>query len=175
MSYILDALKKSEQERQQNNGPSLQTVHRPHLINKHAGKRSVLIVLLLLITGAMVLAGGWYFYNKPIPDAEPVAAVPAIVEPQLVTDVTPQIELSRYIAEFSELPDPVQQAIPALTFSFHVYSDNPARRTIIINKRRVREGDNVSEGLLLESITPQGVVLQWQGQHRFAINVVENW
>ena len=32
MSYILDALKKSEQERQQNSGPNLQTVQRPHLV-----------------------------------------------------------------------------------------------------------------------------------------------
>ena len=176
MSYILDALKKSDQERQQNNGPSLQTVHRPHLVNKQARNKTI-IILLLLIVLAVIAAAGWFFYASPVLQ-QPSVSKPMtqpIAQPEPVQAVAPQLTPADYIVEFSELPDPVQKAIPALTFSFHVYSDNPARRTIIINKRRVREGDNISAGLLLEAITEQGVVLQWQGQHRFNINVVESW
>ncbi|ARN75601.1 general secretion pathway protein GspB [Oceanicoccus sagamiensis] len=175
MSYILDALKKSDQERQQNNGPGLQTVQRPHLMNKQGHTRNIVIILLLLVIMALVLAGAWSIYNKPVATVEEVALPQLAPQPQPVAVVSPPPSPSSYIVEFSELPDPVQKAIPALTFSFHVYSDNPERRTIIINKRRVREGDSVSQGLVLEAITQQGVVLQWQGQHRFTINVVENW
>ncbi len=178
MSYILDALKKSDQERQQNNGPSLQTVQRPHLLNKQGRSRHLVLLVLLCL---MLVAGGWYLKDitgltvpKPLAQEavqSPVVAPVATPKPVIV----PPVELNQQLVEFSQLPDPVQQAIPALTFSFHVFSDNPERRTIIINKRRVREGNEVSAGLVLEEITEQGVILQWQGQHRFTIDVVENW
>ncbi len=178
MSYILDALKKSDQERQQNNGPNLQTIQRPHLINKRGGARNLQVVLLFTVV-VLLVAAGWYFYGGSISINKASVAAAPVVETQPAPVVTqslpePAPTYSEPV-EFSQLPDPVQQAVPALTFSFHVYSDNPERRTIIINKRRVREGDAVTPGLVLESITSQGVVLQWQGQHRFTINVVENW
>ncbi len=56
-----------------------------------------------------------------------------------------------------------------------MYSANVDRRTIIINKRRVKEGAVVSEGLTLIEITEKGVVLDWKKRYRFMIDVVENW
>ncbi|HEB27689.1 MAG TPA: hypothetical protein ENI05_07910 [Porticoccus sp.] len=197
MSYILDALKKSDQERQQNTGPSLQTVHRPHLINKNSNRWGAVIFISVVVVCSTVL-GLWYINfasvstvieSKVVTDSVDLEPVP-VPDPSPIESDKPVTKISQSnpsaqtvndaaiagpVVEFWELPDPVQTAIPALTFSFHVYSSNPDKRTIIINKHRVREGDSVSHGLILEEITEQGVILQWQQRYRFSINVVESW
>jgi general secretion pathway protein B len=53
--------------------------------------------------------------------------------------------------------------VPELTLELHVYSDDPARRFVIINGRRYREGAALNEGLVVESITAEGAVLDSQG------------
>ena len=192
MSYILDALKKSQQERQQQQGPSIQTIHKPHVLHaRPAGNPWPWIVLCVLI---LVLAGGGFWYlqqSAPVPAVPLAMDKPAPANPAPVSDdaaerqavaselmpaqPTTAAASKPPLVEFYQLPDPVKQQIPALTFSFHVYSANPERRTIIINNQRLREGAVVSEGLQLEEITGQGVILNWQNRHRFAISVVENW
>jgi general secretion pathway protein B len=210
MSYILDALKKSDQERQQNNGPGLQTIQRPHRLDKR--RFGFLPVIITSFCCCLLFAASFWFYfyyQDPRLATVPTATIAAttigpatidpatettaldtttidvpssasaaeknpsdsvaVIKPSTATTATPTP-----VVEFWQLPDPVQKAIPPLTFSFHVYSDNPERRTIIINKRRVKEGDTIESDLVLEEISQQGVVLQWQGQ-RFYINVVENW
>lgn len=183
MSYILDALKKSDQERQQGKGPTLQTVQRP-LRSRRAASAVWLTVALAL--GAALAAGFFgYLSRTPAVVLAPTPIQPApVVNPNSApaqrsasapvavlapVDVGTQPPLA-----FWELPDPVQAEIPAMTFSFHVFSPSPSRRTIIINERRLHEGDAIKAGLLLEEITEQGVVLRWQ-QHRFYIPVVDNW
>lgn len=217
MSYILDALKKSDQERQQNAGPSLQTMQRPHVIARRSTVFNLTVVAIVaLICLSATLS--WYFYTAaPVKSvAEVIVSQQAIQEvDESVTDrafaeadsgergtdvaasdhsnteaaeannteaaeannteAAEALLIPDVILQYWELPDPVQQAIPAMTFSFHVYSDNPTRRTIIINNRRMREGSLVSEGLILEEITQEGVIFNWEKQHRFTINVVENW
>lgn len=185
MSYILDALKKSDQERQQNNGPNLQSVHRQQPLLKPVSSKLWLLVVFLLVI--IFVTGGWLFLSlsqPPLMAAKLSEAKQAKGSAPQPVSQTPEQSLAPTevvhntglpIVELWELPDPVRQQIPPMTFSFHVYSENPARRTIIINKQRVREGSTVSAGLVLEEITPQGVVFNWQKTHRFAINVVENW
>ena len=50
----------------------------------------------------------------------------------------------------------------------HVYADEPAQRFVILNSRKLREGDTGPEGLAMEEILPEGVVLGFKG-HRFFI------
>jgi general secretion pathway protein B len=73
-----------------------------------------------------------------------------------------------------ELPDDVRNNLPAMTFSFHVYSTNPQQRTIIINNRRMREGEEISAGVQLQEITEDGVILGYQ-QYRVHISVLSGW
>lgn len=206
MSYILDALKKSDQERQQGNNPTLQTIHKPNFADDTSSKwRFVALIMAMLVLSLAALAV-WYLLassetarqsveltseqalvnrvdqadTSSTPDV--VATVP-VNHAQKLTTVEDRDEQTRVtepavlatVVEFWELPDPIQQQIPSLTFSFHVYSTNAERRTIIINKRRVKEGAVVAEGLTLIEITKDGVVLDWKNRHRFMINVVENW
>lgn len=78
------------------------------------------------------------------------------------------------IEEVDELPEDVRNNLPAMTFSFHVFSSTPQQRTIIINNRRLREGEEVSAGLTLQQITEDGVVLLFE-QHRIHISVLSGW
>jgi len=67
---------------------------------------------------------------------------------------------------FAELPLSIQQDIPKLSILFHVYSGNPGGRLVGINDRMLREGDSVAPGLVLEQITPDGMILAYKG-YRF--------
>ena len=195
MSYILEALKKSEQERQQQQAPNLQTIQRSHLFHRgsHRSQQYILVALtaFLIVTVTFFVMPSTIFdsivnaLNKALPvvssqtesiydsvvDASPIEAKVKLVESALVDPVL----LEPILVEYWELPDPVKKKIPVMTFSFHVYSDNAERRTIIINGRRVKEGAVVLPDLVLEEVTREGVVFNWRGQYRFSIDVVSQW
>ena len=68
------------------------------------------------------------------------------------------------------LPAAFSRSIPAINLDIHVHSTIPSKRFVLINSKRYREGDQLSEGPLLEAITSDGVILRHQGQ-RFLIPV----
>lgn len=53
--------------------------------------------------------------------------------------------------------------VPELSLELHVYSEDPARRFVIINGSRYREGATLGEGPVVEAITSEGAVLDSQG------------
>ena len=63
---------------------------------------------------------------------------------------------------FEELPVQVRNRIPELSFAGHAYGDDAGKRMIIINNRIVREGDLISNGLSLEQITLDGVIISYK-------------
>ncbi|MEJ2645206.1 MAG: general secretion pathway protein GspB [Gammaproteobacteria bacterium] len=62
-----------------------------------------------------------------------------------------------------DLPANVRQGLPALHVDVHVYARNPARRFVLINMHRYREGDTLAAGPRLLRITQGGVVLEYHG------------
>ncbi len=54
--------------------------------------------------------------------------------------------------------------LPAMQLNLHVYDDVPAGRYVLLNGRRLREGDELSDGIRVERITPRGVVLNASGR-----------
>ena len=70
------------------------------------------------------------------------------------------------VIEMGNLPLQVRQTLPAMAISFHAYSDTPDGRLVGINNRTRREGDYIVPGLLLEQITPDGMIFGYQG-YRF--------
>ena len=72
------------------------------------------------------------------------------------------------------MPADYQSTVPDLKFSFHVYSKNPDKRTIIINGRRMREGQMITSQLKLRVITETGVICHFKGRF-FHVDVVEKW
>jgi general secretion pathway protein B len=59
-------------------------------------------------------------------------------------------------------------SLPALQLLLLAYDGLPANRYVLLNGRRLREGDEVAEGIRLESIVPTGVVLNARGR-RFVL------
>lgn len=54
-------------------------------------------------------------------------------------------------------------ALPDLRLDIHVYSNKPSDRFVFINMHKYTEGDTLSEGPVLERITPEGAVLNQRG------------
>lgn len=204
MSYILDALKKSDQERQDNQGPTIKTIQRPPRSFANRDSKASMIFVIFLILAFVVAAVYWLYTppallstsssikkelakkpvsqektsisldnsNKIVLQEREVNSLPGESQKKITANRAQNLTP---LVEFWELPDHIQQVIPPLTFSFHVYSKNAERRTIIINKHRMSEGDTVLQNLVLEKITKEGVELMWKEQNRFSINVVEKW
>jgi general secretion pathway protein B len=194
VSLILDALKKSEQERRRERGPDLQSIHQSTVAVPVPPRRGwwALAAAVVLLNAAAL---GWWWWRDAAEPAAAAAAVPpesAAPQPEVPADPPPApspaataaVEPAEFatvapareppVQELWELPEPVRRQLPAMTYSFHVYASDPSRRTIIINNQRMREGSEIQPGLRLEAITEDGVILATEG-HRVHIAVLEGW
>lgn len=54
--------------------------------------------------------------------------------------------------------------LPPLRVSMHVYDPDPARRFVLIDGRRLREGDLLAADLRLVAIEREGLQLDWRGR-----------
>jgi general secretion pathway protein B len=93
------------------------------------------------------------------PAASPAPAAPAGAGPAGAVPERPAVTQG-------ELPVAIQQQIPKLSILFHLYAANPRDRLVGINDRMLHEGDTVEPGLVLEQITPDGMILNYKG-YRF--------
>lgn len=243
MSFILDALRKSDAERQRQSAPGLADIRYARPQARRSPWLPLLVVVLVANLGFMAFQWG---RSGPVPTAAPAASVAspatlpgpavsaapgpgavvgALPDPAPATNrpapVPPEVrplagEADPEAAGLPLLPDPVtadavagldsaltavagldpqlpaaaavpvpaptsrireeaglptgQQLIaagtlrvPELSLELHVYSDDAARRFVIINGRRYREGATLNEGPVVESITSEGAVLDSQG------------
>jgi len=74
----------------------------------------------------------------------------------------------------SEIPDSVRKKIPNIAFEGHIYSSTPERRSIMVNGRKMREGEVVGDRLLIRQITPEGAEFEYEG-YRFRLNALQDW
>lgn len=118
--------------------------------------------------------------RKPLPAVAAVeSAAPAMVEPAVrepaaaperqeaaVSDPegAPVDEAGRSVPELWQLPSQIRSEIPPVTISVHVYSPDEAGRFVIVDRRKYWEGDLLQGGLLLESILPDGIVVEFRGR-----------
>lgn len=204
MSYILEALKKADQERSRGAVPDLRASHR--LAGGRRGYRRLALVLVLLFLGVQALLLFLYLRGSPSAPPAPVAleepassrgvapptrpvALPARDAPE--PDPTPAIVLappSASTPRVKQVPSPagresapeetpvysinpwqrgsaaIQQLAAGLSLDVHVYAQQPEQRFVLINMRRYREGERLEAGAVLERITPEGVVLSYQGE-----------
>ena len=205
MSFILDALKKSETDRQQQGSAEFSGV--PTSPAKPSVPRWLWVVGILLAINLTVLIG---LLLKP-----DTATIPATVPAQAETSITPAAEVAappsfeeqvaaaqRNAPEqqtantidepevttttfvkpvlisqnpsaipASDLYPSIQEVrasgssnLPDLHLDIHVYSAAPEDRFVFINMVKLREGSELTEGPHVAEITPDGVVLDYQGQ-----------
>lgn len=65
-----------------------------------------------------------------------------------------------------ELPDSIRQALPALRVAGFSHGNEPSARLAVINDHIRREGEGVGDGVILELVTSDGIVLSFRG-YRF--------
>lgn len=206
MSFILDAIKKSENERQRSKQPDLHSLQDsvPHAQPENS---TINRLLLLIIAIVIIVVATWWLWLQVAPQLSPrlvewlqgsqaapaetqavdkkfnteLAAAPMSVsnsdnDSAITGNYSSQDEVppNNQIKELWQLPADYQSTIPELAFSFHVFSEDSAARMIIINGRRMREGQMVSRGLTLRVITETGVIL-YSGGRFFHVDVIEKW
>ena len=197
MSFILDALRKSENERQQSSVPRISDV--PAVVQSTRTPKWILGVIVALSVGVLLLGWAWW-QSTSISDADVTTARPAGVLPRTTTESPAatsddvrnlaQEPATAETAPLSSSPAPVAVAqpepetptiivaaptmmellatgtmLPDLTLELHVYSGTPAQRLVRINSASYREGDVLSDGPRVVSITPEGVILDHGGQN----------
>ncbi|MCP3673098.1 MAG: general secretion pathway protein GspB [Gammaproteobacteria bacterium] len=202
MSYILEALRKSEQERNPEKVPDLETHHR-HVVGqvKKSFPFWILGVVLLLINGLAL----FYVFNKetipepemvvqkkveiptaeivqpePEPEPEPenvnvnVIPEPVVVETIVASAPAPKPTLnSSSVSDISELPYDLQRQIPDMDFSTHIYVRDGGS-FIIINGKTLNEGMIVARGLRVIKILSDGIILEFRNRQFFMVSMT-NW
>lgn len=198
MSFILDALKKAESERNRQLGPVLMDARiapprRPlpawgfMIAAVLVANLAVLAWLLLRTPGTAtpVADGGTAatatppaVANQPVaaPAAgNPPVAAPVAFTPPPTTAPAPQPRTgSPSLSSDAELLPTAQElqaqgvAIPELQLNLHIYDPEPMHRSILLNGQRLREGEFTPNGVRVDRITEQSVVLETGGR-RFRI------
>ncbi len=226
MSYILDALRKSEQERQRGKVPDFYGA--PEVASTESKKFNYWPVVTAVVVAINLGLLGYFFLKSPkqstvaevpvavasqkpaVSTVEPVkpASVPTqpspkvqeqsmavknsakptvsapkprvepepIAEPQPQTNQTPYTPAPQvaYMPQLEELSPGERQGIPDLTFSSHMYSSMPKFRSIIINGKRLKEGQFFNADLQVREITDTGVIMS-HGSTLFQVDVLGRW
>jgi len=69
-----------------------------------------------------------------------------------------------------ELPSSIQQNLPAFAITAHIHTGDPASGMVKVNGQMMREGQELSPGLKLEEIIPDGVIFRYQN-YRFRVGL----
>jgi len=200
MSYILDALNKSEEEKQQHRTPSLNSIHqKPN--RKSTQNRSWTAILSLLILMNLVGLMIWLFFfsgsssrptlsrtqpdvsSSPVSTAPsrgtPSSVAPSVTPPELTystsvrAQISPRVSLEKPL-ESAAVPDLINQEIAAIRFSSHIYASDADLRMVVINGQPLRENARFGSALELSQITEDGVIIRYQN-HSIPVSVLSQW
>ena len=68
----------------------------------------------------------------------------------------------------------IQDQLPSLSFSVHMYASDAQDRWVRVNGRRLEEGDKITSDLGIEEISADTVLLNFRGQ-RFTMKALSDW
>ncbi|MFT5111377.1 MAG: hypothetical protein ACI8P9_000696 [Parasphingorhabdus sp.] len=197
MSYILDALKKSDEERAVGN---IQTLDSLSVESNSPSQRVViilisLVVILLLALGLVV----WWFsdtlqiYNFDTLSTPTQSQMLEQGQQSGVIDSTRLVDVeSGQPEKQSELPLPsvessnlsntlqapvsiagldqsVRKLLPDFSVDVLSYSSSLDRRFVMLNQEIYKEGDLMADNLIVEKIEPNRIVLSISGNHFYIL------
>jgi general secretion pathway protein B len=213
MSYILDALKKADAERERRGVPGL---HAQAAGLAGEERRAGGVLRWVAVAGALlfVAALAWWWFGArgdapatsalppppaAVPAPQPTVAqapvvpppmlqAPAAQEPSAGTAAPPIVVVpkappapvavpvptpapaaaasavrSERVATLAELSPELRRQLPPLAVSGAMYAPQPSARLVFINGQVFREGDALTEGLVLERIGPKSSTLSLRG------------
>lgn len=73
----------------------------------------------------------------------------------------------------NDLPAAVKGNLPAFKVSGHAYSPNRQNRVTRVNEKILQEGEELSAGIKVEEIVPDGIIFNYQG-YRFFVTINEH-
>lgn len=216
MSFILDALKKSETERQRQNAPGIADV--PRATEQNTVPRWIWVLGALLAINTLVLIGlvmrpdratgiaddvapqldqpaelarqeqsadassfsdlvAEAKRNQPAPEPETSVDSPlpgrssapadeatrSVANQIATTQTSDHPSVSDGLQSLNDLRAAGVLQLPDLHLDIHVYAKLPADRFVFVNMSKYKEGALLSEGPLVQEITPDGVVLDQSG------------
>ena len=82
-------------------------------------------------------------------------------------------EIENDVKPLTQMPAWVQRGIPSLTFEQHIYASD-GEGWVNVNGRDRYEGDLVADGLTIDKILPQQVILTYRGE-TFSLPALTNW
>jgi general secretion pathway protein B len=106
----------------------------------------------------------------PEPQEQVAPATPApssaatAPEPEVVPEIPPALTQPAPLRKLREMPPDYRADFPALSVEVHVYEREIAKRMVMINGRRYREGERLAEGPLLLEIVRDGIVFEHRGE-----------
>ncbi len=197
MSYILDALKKSEAERSRGVVPTLLT---PPQTAFRSGIVAWILVAALIVNAGVFAA--WMYWPRDVPAtavrapeptqiAAPSPVNPGMQRPQasVVADPPPPLETSVSSPPVTEAPQTISATTPSrrsvdsseasssaadVSFSTHVYATDSSMRAVTMDGRRFVEGDEIRPGVRIREITETGVILDVNGRP-IPVDVLQDW
>lgn len=176
MSFILDALKKSEAERQEQASREFSSM--PTAAASAPPRRWIWLLgaLLLLNTLALIaLATRGRDRDEPAAIADEAAAeAPGFTARPRETGTAAAPSEARSAASAASLPAAALPtltelrlnegvALPDMNLDIHVYGASPAERFVFIDRQKLAEGDRLETGARVEEIGPDGVIMQYRG------------
>ncbi len=185
MSFILDALKKSETERQQQGSAEFSSV--PTGSERPNPARWLWLLAALLGVNFAVLIG-ILMRSETTPtetESDQPTQIGNVEETARISAPAQAPRFEQQIADAIEEQQAIPPPPPASTASIptidqlrldgslqlaqlhldiHVYSEDSAGRFVFINMVKHREQSRIAEGPVVKEITPDGVILVYQGR-----------
>ncbi len=193
MSLILEALKKAERQHKLGEVPGIRPGPVEPQSRGMRGLGWIVLLFFAGIMLAIGLYLGGFWQKPEIQQAgqqAPAATLPEETQPPVevvqkpevrpvepVVDTSPQ-EITEVEAPvvpppapkpmpakpLNEMPSGFVANLPTLNIDIHSYDRRPAKRYVLINLEKYREGDYLAEGPLLVEILTDGVILEHLGQ-----------
>jgi hypothetical protein len=182
MSYILDALKKSEKERTRKRTPNLANL-------QHVGSSEAIISIkgIISLVFAIAIVNGLVIYlffsesrKQSLTLNTGVVAEPAnpVASDHLIGNRMIKKESSKgnnyHKVPTSEPKEIAQGLPPALEVTAHIYASESDLRMVKINGINRHEGDYLAKSHQLVEITEKGIILKYYGE-LYNLNVVDQW
>lgn len=113
----------------------------------------------------------WEQTKKEVPDRPSNSN--ARLETQIKEAIKDSLSLYKQIPFLHELPERVQNTVPSINYVNHIYSEK-AGGAVIINKKTLKAGQEIAPGLLIDRVSSDGIIVQYQGT-RFKLNALSSW